>query len=206
MNLIKLGLSEMPLPDKIQFSRQVIQSMDGNPNFPAPDPTLAAVTGNTDATETAFNDARTARQSAKSKTTLQDDQAASLDLLLTQLANYVENASGGDKAKIESAGFSVRNPRTPIGVLPAPVDVQVLSSEFAGSADVSWLAVRGAKSYTIERAEDAATLDWKVIGYSTKCQATLNSMVSGKKYWFRVCAIGAAGPSAWSIPVALFAP
>jgi hypothetical protein len=31
-------------------------------------------------------------------------------------------------------------------------------------------------------------------------------MVSGTKYWFRVAAIGAAGQSAYSDPVPLFAP
>jgi len=87
-----------------------------------------------------------------------------------------------------------------------PTGVQVAPSEFSGHADVSWAKVRGAKTYIIERAEEVATAEWKVIGFSTKSYATLNSMVSGKKYWFRVCAIGAAGPSAWSNPVAIFAP
>ncbi len=206
MNLIKLGLSGMSVPDKIQFGRQIVQAMTGNPNFPTPTPALPTVTGGSDSLETAFNDAQNARQIAKSKTSIQDDQASSLDWIITQLANYVESASDGDKAKIESAGFSVRNPPTPIGELPAPTDVTVLPSEHAGSADVSWKSARGAKSFTIERAEDAASLEYKVIGNSTKKATSLNSMVSGKKYWFRVAAIGAAGQSAWSDPVPLFAP
>ena len=82
----------------------------------------------------------------------------------------------------------------------------MLPSEFSGTADVSWKSVYGAKSYLIERAEDAQALAYGVIGTSTKKQASLNSMVSGKKYWFRVAAIGAAGQSAWSDPVPLFAP
>jgi len=31
-------------------------------------------------------------------------------------------------------------------------------------------------------------------------------MVRGKKHWFRVAAVNAAGQSAWSDPVPLFAP
>lgn len=206
MSLIKLGLERMPVPDKIQFGRQIVQAMTGNPNFPTPTPALPTVTGGSDSLETAFNDAQNARQIAKSKTSIQDDQAASLDWIITQLASYVESASDGDKAKIESAGFSIRNPPTPIGELPAPTDVTVLPSEHSGSADVSWKSERGAKSFLIERAEDAATLVYSVIGTSTKKQASMNSMVSGKKYWFRIAAIGAAGQSAWSDPVPLFAP
>lgn len=206
MNIIKLGLNGMPLPDKIQFGRQVTQNMTGNPNFPDPDPSLAAVTGQVDNSENSYNDARTARQIAKSKTSLQDDQEAALDLILTKLATYVEQASNGDKAKIESAGFSVRNLPVPTGLLPAPTNLVVLPSEHAGSADLSWDSARGARSFLMERAEDAATLEYHILGATTKREASLNSMVSGKKYWFRVAAVNAAGQSAWSDPVPLFAP
>ena len=66
--------------------------------------------------------------------------------------------------------------------------------------------VRGARAYLIERAPDAPALEWDVIGSSTKKEASLNSMVSGTKYWFRVAALGTAGQSAYSDPVPLFAP
>jgi len=206
MSLIKLGLDNMTIPAKIQFGRQIVQNMTGNSNFLEPDPPLATVTGETDGTETAFNDARTARQVAKSKTTFQDEQVAGLDWTLQQLANYVEKVSDGDKAKIESAGLSVRTTPTPIGVPPAPTDVQVVPSERPGSADLSWKSDRGYRSFTVERAEDAPTPVYQVIGNTTKKAASFNSMVSGKKYWFRLASVSPAGQSAWSEPVALFAP
>ncbi len=206
MSLIKLGLQNMPIPDKIQFARQIAQAMQGNTGFPTPTPPLPSLTEGAHELEDAYNDAQAARQAAKMKTSIQDVRSAELDGVLTQLALYVENASDGDKAIIESAGFSVRNPPAPIGTLPAPVDVQVAPSEHAGTADVSWKQVRGARAYCIERAADAPALDWGMIGTSTKKEASLNSMVSGSKYWFRVAAIGAAGQSAYSDPVPLFAP
>ena len=206
MSLIKLGLDRLSVPEKIQFGRSVYTASNGNPNFPVTNPTLAVLLANTDKLEASANEAQVARAIAKSKTSIQDADVAELDWTLTQLAAFIENASDGDKAKIESAGFSIRNPPAPIGQLPAPVDLQVLPSEFSGSADVSWKGVYGAKSYLIERAEDAAALAFGVIGTSTKKQASLNSMVSGKKYWFRVSAVGDAGQSAWSDPVPLFAP
>jgi hypothetical protein len=206
MALIKLSLDRLSVPDKIQFGRQIVQAMSGNPNFPPPTPALPAVTAGSDTLETSYNDAQSARQLAKSKTSIQDNDASSLDWTITQLAYYVESTSDGDKAKIESAGFSVRNPPAPIGLLPAPTDLQVVASEFAGSADLNWKSGRGSRAFTIERAEDAPVPEYEVIGTSTKKYASLNSMVSGKKYWFRVAAIGAAGQSAWSDPVPLFAP
>lgn len=206
MSLIKLGLNTLSVPDKIQFGRQIVQAMTGNPNFPTPTPALPVLTTGSDTLETAFNDAQAARQAAKAKTSVQDDNAAELDWIITQLANYVESASDGDKSKIESAGFSLRNPPLPIGELPAPTDLQVLPNEHAGSADISWKSAYGARAFTVERAPDAPNLVWGVIGNSTKKQASFNSMVSGTKYWFRVSAIGSAGQSAWSDPVPLFAP
>jgi hypothetical protein len=129
-----------------------------------------------------------------------------VDLLVSQLASYVDNASGGDAEKIESAGFDVRATPSPVGPLPAPTDVQVEPSEHAGTAEVSWSPLRGAKAYVVERAADGATLNWAIIGTSTRSKASLNSMASGNRYWFRVAAVGAAGQSAWSDPVPLFAP
>lgn len=206
MSYAKLGLDGLTVPAKIQYARRLAAGITGNPNFTAPNPPAATVSAAADGLETAYNDAQAARLAAKTKTSLQDEQSAAVDLLVAQLASYVDNASGGDATKIESAGFAVRATPAPIGELPAPTDLQVLPSEHAGSADVSWKSVYGAKAYSIERAEDAPTLEYRVIGNSTKKATALNSMVSGKKYWFRVAAIGAAGQSAWSDPVPLFAP
>ena len=88
----------------------------------------------------------------------------------------------------------------------APTDVTVVPSQAAGCADVSWKSKRGYRSFTIERAEDAPVPVYHVIGNTTKKFGTFNSMVSGRKYWFRVASVGPAGQSAWSDPVPLFAP
>lgn len=205
MSSAKIGVDGLAVPTKIQYVRRLVTAITGNPNFPTPNPSVATLTAAVDSLETLFNDAQAARLVSKTKTGLQDDQSAAVNDLVVQLASYVDNASGGDATKIESAGFEVRATPQPIGPLPMPTDLQVLPSEHPGSADVSWKGVYGARSYSIERAEDAPVLDFSVIGNCTKKQATLNSMVSGKKYWFRVAAVGAAGQSAWSDSVPLFA-
>jgi hypothetical protein len=206
MSLVKVGTATMTVPQKIQFARQIVIDMTGNANFTTPAPTLAALTAAATALETAYNAAQTARQVAKSQTANQDAKALALDLLLAQEANYVENTSGGDRTKITSSGFSVRNPSTPIGPLPAVVDLTVAPSQNEGSADLRWKALHGAKSYLIERALDAGTLAWDGIATPTKAKASVNTMTSGLKYWFRVAAVGAAGPGPWSEAVSLYAP
>ena len=208
MALIKTGLDRLSVPDKIQYARQIVLDMTGNANFPTPNPALTSVTTAANNLESSYNAAQTARQISKSKTSDQDVKSVALDMIVTQLANYVENTSNGDKTKIESAGFSTRNPATPPLPMMAPEDLQVFPSAGAGtgSADLSWAPVRGAYTYNIERAADAPVLTWGNVGVATKSKATVNSMTSGLKYWFRVTAVGPAGQGPASDPVPLFAP
>ncbi len=206
MSYAKVGLDGLAVPAKIQYLRRLATALNGNPNFPTPNPSEAAVTAAADALETAYNEAQAARLVSKSKTSVQDEQNVAADLLVAQLASYVDNVSNGDATIIESAGFAVRSTSTPVGELTAPTDVQVLPSEHAGTADVSWKAQRGAKAFVVQRAVESPNLDWKILGGCTKKSASFNTMVSGEKYWFRIAAIGAAGQSAWSDPVPLFAP
>ncbi len=206
MSIAKVGLDGLNVPAKIQYVRRLAAAVSGNPNFTSPTPSVAALTAGGDSLETLFNEAKAARLASKSKTGLLDDQSAAVDLLVNQLANYVDTMSNGDAAIIESAGFATRATPTPVGPLPAPTDLQVAASEHPGSADIRWKNVGGAKAYLVERAQENSTLNWTMIGTSTKSEASYNSMVSGTKYWFRVAAIGTAGQSAWSDPVPLFAP
>jgi len=206
MSLIKLGLADLSVPDKIQYGYSVGQALDGNPNYPNSAALRTSLMAATDKLSASYTDAQTARQIAKSKTSIQDDDTVAFDGVMGDVARYVQTESDGDKAKIESAGFSVRADRTPPVVLPAPTDVQAVASEFAGSADLSWNLDREARLFLIERAEDAADLVFHPIATATKKSASVNSMVSQRKYWFRIAAAGPAGQGPWSDPVALFAP
>jgi hypothetical protein len=206
MSTVKLGLDGLAVPDKIQYGYSVGQALDGNLNFPNLGPLVTRLRAATDKLSASYTDAQTARQIAKSKTSIQDDDATAFDALMAEIARDVQTDSGGDKAKIESAGFSVRAERTPPSPLPAPTDLQAVASEFAGSADLSWQLDRDARLFLIERAEDAEVLAFRQIATATKKSASVNSMVSGKKYWFRTAAVGPAGQGPWSDPVPLFAP
>jgi len=53
--------------------------------------------------------------------------------MLTQMATYVENVSGGDRAMIESAGFSVRADSAPVGTL-----ARVLNLVLTAGALILW--------------------------------------------------------------------
>src|SRR5258706_11400252 len=122
MAQVKVGIATLPDADKIQYARQIVLDMTGNPNFTTPAPTLASVGTAATALETAYNAAQTARQVAKSKTQAQDAAAAALLLLVSQLANYEENNSGGGPTEITHPGLRGGDPPAAPRPLLAPPD------------------------------------------------------------------------------------
>lgn len=207
MSYAKLGLDDLTVPAKIQYGRRLIAGITDNPTiFVTPNPTVAALTAEVDAMEAAYNDAKAARLNAKTLTQILEDRVDSFESDVSQLASYVDNIANGDAVTIERSGFSVRATPTPVGPLPAPTDLQAEAGEHKGHAALHWGTIYGAKSYLIERAEDAPELKWGFIASSTKRSADVNSMISGKTYWHRVAAVGAAGQGPWSDPVPLLAP
>jgi hypothetical protein len=175
--------------------------MTGNASFTAPNPTLTVFgTKITDATTkvAAYNASVTASQTAMSD---RDTSLEALRQTMRQLAAYVENASGGDAVKIESAGMGVRAAATKIGVPAQVLNLVLTAGDFDGTLDAACDAVYGASSYEIQTSADPMTAtSWAFKMTSSKSSATLEGLTSGAKVWVRVRAIGAAGPGPWSDP------
>ena len=207
MAKIKLSLQSIAVSEKINLARQIVASMNGNAIFPNPDPPLPDITSAAIKLEDAYNAANTARLESASKTSLMDDAEAGLDQLLTKLANYIESTTTGDESKILSSGMSVRAKKTPIGQLPAPEALSADADEREGAIVLEWSKVYGAKSYIIEKSGDPPTqTSWQIAGVSTKAKAVVVKLTSGKRYWFRVAAIGTAGQGPWSDSATKYAP
>ena len=105
---VKLGLKGMSVSAKITLAETIVTKMTGNPNFVTPVPALAAITAKKTAALTAQNTAQVKYSDSKGATEDLADAVKELDLIVTQAALYVENVSGGDVAKILSAGMSVK--------------------------------------------------------------------------------------------------
>ena len=128
-------------------------------------------------------------------------------MLLTQLANHVENSSHGDPVKIQSAGMTVRSAAARIGALSVPTDLTATEGDKEGEIDLSWDRVHGAKSYVIQSTLSMTdTPVWASAGVATKSSFTTTGLASGKRHWFRVAAVGAAGQGPWSDPATKIAP
>lgn len=199
MAQVKLNLRDLTIPQKVQKARQIVTAMTGNANFTTPDPALAAITTATDGLEAKYNEAQAARDAAKARTDLQDAAARTLDQLLASEGSYVQNKSGGDAVKIQSAGMDVRDAGSPVGELPAPGDINATEGDHDGEIDLHWNRAKGAKSYVVQRTTtptDAGS--WGNPAVATKSKITIAGLTTGTKYYFRVAGIGAAGQGGWS--------
>ena len=143
-----------------------------------------------------------AQETAKTKTSERNDAFDALCAGLSQLAGYVEAASGGDAAKILSAGMDVRADRTPPSVPPQATNLVLTAGDFPGTLD-AMCDSQGptAKSYEWQVSPDPMTESgWATKLTTTKSSATLPGLTSATKVWVRVRALGAAGPGPWSDP------
>jgi len=192
--VIRLGAEA--LIAKAQF---VLTKLTGNLSFPTPTPSLATLT----TAIKALTDAdAAATDGGKSAHLLKNQRKKELAQLLILLAAYVTNTAQGDEGKIISAGFAVRKTRQPIGLLPKPQDVEAHPTEYTGQILVRCKAMSDANIFEVfmNDTDPGDEKNWLLVGTSTKAKFLKDGLTSGKFYWFRIVAIGTAGPSPVSDP------
>ncbi len=81
------------------------------------------------------------------------------------------------------------------------------SGDLDGEVNLLWEPVRGARTYVIQKSQDSKNPSrWIQEDIVTKSSCTVSKLKSGRKYWFRVAAIGSNGQGPWSEPVQKKAP
>jgi len=207
MPRIKLNIRNLSVPDKVARGRQVVTAMTNNANFSNPHPPLPDVTASLATLEQAHTSLQAAKADVKAKATAQADADAKASQVLAQLAAYVESIAGGDEKIITSAGLDTKVSRSAPTVLSHPQGLSTTVGDHEGVIELSWKKVANAKSYTIQFSLDPPTLEsWDHATIATASFATIENLTSGKRYWFRVAAVGAMGQSGWSEPATKIAP
>ena len=201
-NKIKLDLQGIPVPDKVQFMRQVVTKLTGNADFPTPSPSLVTLGDKADALETAYNDQQNAQQAAKTTTTNLGTAEDAADAALNSLANYVEEKSGGVPAKIQSTGLNTRAPKNPTTALAAPQNFTLTAGDNDGELDAHWDRVDKSRGYEVQLSDDPPTsTSWRPGDQPSASKTTLSGLPSGAKQWGRVRALGPKKiKSPWSDP------
>ncbi len=198
MARVKLGISGLSIPDKIQVCAEIVSKMAGNAAFQNPDPKLTevgdAITKLSNSYQAAIN-----RDTLLKATMYLDEKG--LDDIMWQLAAYVQTASKGDEAVILSSGMKVIQKAGAEKPVTTPMNLRCLPTDKTGVAPLTWDRVEHARMYYLQisqHPEDEAS--WKDFARSTRVSFTATGLEKGQEYWFRVSAGGTMGDSAWSDP------
>ena len=195
--LVKLGLTGLTSTALVEKGRNHVTMMQGNPTYVTLATLLPPITTACDELERAnlevmFNGGKIAFEKKREK-------ESNLNTLLIDLGQQVQVVSGGDKAKILSAGFEVRKPAEPINVLDQPQDLKARLTGFTGKVALDWKLVPGARYYQVWLCDgDPTKGTWVLAGVSTKSRHTVDNLVPGTFYSFRVNAVGARTESIYS--------
>ena len=199
MARVRLNLRNLSVTDKIAKGRQIVTAMTNNASFTTPNPPLAEVTGTIEDLEKANAAVQAARSEVATRVLAQDNAEARMDQFLTQLANYVESVAGKDDTLITGAGMETKSVRSTPTIPAPPQGLSATAGDHEGQVELFWKAIPNARSYAIEASTDPATpASWTHVGIATSASKTINNPTTGKRYWFRVAAVGAGGQSGWS--------
>src|SRR6185295_8433183 len=206
MSRIKLNLRQA-IPDKLQTGRQIIAAMTNNPNFANPQPPLTDVTAALSTLDEAYKLHQIAKSDARAKANVAGDAEIQFDSQFRKLAAYVESIADKDETIIASAGMQTKAARTTPSTLSAPGALSAAAGNHEGEIDLTWKKVDNSKSYIIQISPDPPSADsWGHAETVTVANKTIQNLTTGKKYWFRVAAIGSTGQSGWSEPATKVAP
>ena len=185
---------------KLEMGETHITSMTGNVKYPVATrvPTDAQVQAAQDGLDAANAAVDAAEVVWKQKIKARDDQEAEWDKVITARANHCEAVTPDDLPALASTGFPLRSAGGPVGDLPAPGDLRAEAGDGEGKVDLRCKTVSGASSYEWQCRLHADGNAWQPAKMSTSTRVSLTGLTPGALYAFRVRAIGAAGPGAWS--------
>ncbi len=198
---VKLELSTRTDPALAAFGESHAEAMTGNTWFPTPTPTAAEFGAKLAEFEAVLTALENERLITKNLTAQKDQIRKDFEFLFTLRGSYVQTASNSNADVIATAGLMIRNAPTPMGVLPPPLGLRLDTTQLPGELDARWNKVSGAKSYALECAElvNGEPLMWVSASVGGKPGYLTKQLVPGKRYVFRVAAIGgSSGISAWS--------
>ena len=173
----------------LTFAQNVTASMAAAVSvFPTPTPALAGI--NTLITEYAgFLQSSASRD--KVQVQFKNQAKASLILMLSQLADYVNLTAQGEAAILAQSGFDLNKVPEPI-TLKAPSRVILTDGGNSGEMVLKFRSVRGASSYLFQYTSDTTlgANSWVTIP-ATTTSYTFSGLTKGTTYYCRAVAVGA---------------
>ena len=173
--------------------------MDGNPRFTtlAGDTTaLEQATANLETANTNYN--KSVADTAQ-LLTLRDKAFDIANAAAHALANGAMNVTT-DAADLQGGGWDLVADGAPVGQLLPPANFHATGGDLSGSVDLGWDPQRGVQTHIAQWAT-TPNGPWTQAYAGKKSSCTIPGLPSGVEAWFRVQAIGTAGPSDWAGPI-----
>jgi hypothetical protein len=165
----------------------VLDKMKNNPHFPLPQPRVEEVKVLSNILREMLSKKNAipvlVRKGAQNK----------LSKALGRLAMWVQTVSNGDSAIILSTGFDVRKLRTKASLRPAPIIKRSLKMSQPGCIKLMWYADKLSNGYRVYLSEADKPHERKAVAFSSKSNAVVSGLESGKRYLLEVCTLNSAG-------------
>jgi hypothetical protein len=169
--------------------------MDGNPYFTTPIPSLTVIETLLQEYSDALIPAQTREKNAVA---VKNEKRGNLTAALIQLASYVMTIANGDRVQLVSAGFDLAKPGESTSLVK-PKSISVTDTGIPGELSVKVPAVKGATAYVVHYTPDPLTENsvWLQVA-STTSKCVIKNLVSEKRYWCKMAAIGPYGQVVFS--------
>lgn len=179
----------------------IIENMTGNPAFPNPPVTMAALTAARDEFQRAV---ALQPEGGKRATSEKKEKRAALVRLMRQLAIYVQTVSDNNLPTLLTSGFDVASSNSAQVALDKPIVLGLLNGN-SGEIIARVKAVPNARCYESRVALVAVGVapgSWQSGGHSTTSRGIrIKDLVPGGLYDIQIRAIGGStGTSDWSDP------
>ncbi len=198
MSKVKIGFSNLTVPEQIERTRLIISNMTGNANYPAPAPSLIDLNTAVDALETAYNESR---GRDKTKIVIMNLRRKELAYLVSQEAAYVQQASGGDAEKILSSGFEIRKePEPKSDTAGEVINLRLSDGTVSGKVRVDFDRARDAVLYVVMVSKDADPNKTEPQGFTSRTYKEIGDFSAGSKICVQVMALGRENPGTPSDP------
>ena len=177
-------------------ANNVLTRMTNNEIFPDPIPPLSVLKINIDN----YAESLIKSQNRRLEDTAKKRQNRKvLEATLNHLAEYVQLISNGNALSILSGGFDINRKPALVGPLAKAEKLIVKPGDNVGSVKLSCNIVSHAKMYMFEYclAPETAESVWIPV-LSSKRKTMIDKLQRGKKYAFRVAAVGTDPSLSWS--------
>ena len=187
-----------PVPAIITYAQHIVTAMTGNPAFPTPTPTLASVTGNIVALQTAE---AAALSRIKGAVTARNDKKAALVAQLQLLKGYVQSVGDADPdssaAAIQGAGMAVK--KTPVH---KPRVFNAVQGPVSGSVKIITASGGRRVAYDWEYSTDGGKT-WVTTPVTLQAKSTILGLSPTATVLFRYRPVTKTGEGDWSQSVSL---